>query len=30
MTNVISIGGIAASGTAYEITFIGGIYGADR
>jgi hypothetical protein len=27
-TNVISIGGIAASGTAYELTFIGGIYGA--
>ena len=26
--NVISIGGIAASGTDYEITFIGGIYGA--
>ena len=27
-TNVISIGGIAASGTAYENTYIGGIYGA--
>jgi hypothetical protein len=27
-TNVISIGGIAASGTPYELTFIGGIYGA--
>ena len=27
--NVISIGGIAASGTAYELTFIGGIYNAD-
>jgi len=27
-TNVISIGGIAASGTPYEMTFIGGIYGA--
>src|SRR5438067_837372 len=27
-TNVISIGGIAASGTSYENTFIGGIYGA--
>src|SRR5438067_10217324 len=27
-TNVISIGGIAASGTAYELTFIGGIYGS--
>jgi hypothetical protein len=26
-TNVISIGGIAASGTPYEMTFIGGIYG---
>ena len=26
--NVISIGGIAASGTAYTLTFIGGIYGA--
>ena len=26
--NVISIGGIAASGTDYEITFIGGIYEA--
>ena len=26
--NVISIGGIAASGTPYEMTFIGGIYGA--
>lgn len=26
--NVISIGGIAASGTPYENTFIGGIYGA--
>src|SRR5437764_6687452 len=26
--NVISIGGIAASGTPYELTFIGGIYGA--
>ncbi len=26
-TNVISIGGIAASGTDYEMTFIGGIYG---
>jgi hypothetical protein len=25
---VISIGGIAASGTPYEMTFIGGIYGA--
>jgi len=25
--NVISIGGIAASGTDYEMTFIGGIYG---
>ncbi len=25
--NVISIGGIAASGTPYELTFIGGIYG---
>ena len=28
-TNVISIGGIAASGTPYDLTFIGGIYGAD-
>ena len=28
-TNVISIGGIAASGTPYENTYIGGIYGAD-
>ena len=27
--NVISIGGVAASGTAYELTFIGGIYNAD-
>jgi hypothetical protein len=27
-TNVISIGGIAASGTPYGSTFIGGIYGA--
>ena len=27
-TNVISIGGIAASGTPYDLTFIGGIYGA--
>ena len=27
--NVISIGGIAASGTAYESTFIGGIYRTD-
>src|SRR3954447_8042638 len=27
-TNVISIGGIAASGTPYELTFIGGIFGA--
>jgi hypothetical protein len=27
-TNVISIGGIAASGTDYEMTFIGGIFGA--
>src|SRR3954453_4340524 len=27
-TNVISIGGIAASGTAYTSCFIGGIYGA--
>jgi hypothetical protein len=27
-TNVISIGGIAASGTDYTATFIGGIYGA--
>src|SRR5437588_21863 len=27
-TNVISIGGIPASGTAYTATFIGGIYGA--
>ena len=27
-TNVISIGGIAASGTAYENTYIGGIHGA--
>jgi hypothetical protein len=27
-TNVISIGGLAASGTAYEATFIGGIYNA--
>jgi hypothetical protein len=27
-TNVISIGGIAASGTPYELTFIGGIYGS--
>ena len=27
-TNVISIGGIAASGTPYENTYIGGIYGA--
>jgi hypothetical protein len=26
--NVISIGGIAASGTPYALTFIGGIYGA--
>ena len=25
-TNVISIGGLAASGTPYELTFIGGIY----
>ena len=29
MTNVISIGGIAASGTPYELTFIGGIYGSE-
>ena len=28
-TNVISIGGIAASGTPYELTFIGGIYGGE-
>jgi hypothetical protein len=28
-TNVISIGGIAASGTDYELTFIGGIYGSE-
>jgi hypothetical protein len=28
-TNVISIGGIAASGTDYENTYIGGIYGAE-
>jgi hypothetical protein len=28
-TNVISIGGIAASGTPYELTFIGGIYGSE-
>jgi hypothetical protein len=27
--NVISIGGIAASGTPYELTFIGGIYGSE-
>ncbi|HEX4707430.1 MAG TPA: hypothetical protein VH229_06820 [Candidatus Udaeobacter sp.] len=27
-TNVISIGGIAASGTPYDLTFIGGIYGS--
>jgi hypothetical protein len=27
--NVISIGGIAASGTRYENTYIGGIYGQD-
>ncbi len=27
-TNVLSIGGIAASGTDYENTYIGGIYGA--
>jgi hypothetical protein len=27
-TNVLSIGGIAASGTPYENTYIGGIYGA--
>ena len=27
--NVISIGGIAASGTEYQLTFIGGIYGAN-
>jgi hypothetical protein len=27
-TNVISIGGIAASGTDYEMTFIGGVFGA--
>jgi hypothetical protein len=27
--NVLSIGGIAASGTDYQMTFIGGIYGAD-
>jgi hypothetical protein len=27
--NVISIGGIAASGTPYEMTFIGGIYGSE-
>jgi len=27
--NVISIGGIAASGTPYDLCFIGGIYGAD-
>jgi hypothetical protein len=27
--NVISIGGIAASGTPYENTYIGGIYGAE-
>jgi len=27
--NVISIGGVAASGTPYELTFIGGIYNAD-
>jgi hypothetical protein len=27
-TNVISIGGIAASGTPYELTFIGGIFGS--
>jgi len=27
-TNVISIGGIAASGTDYTATYIGGIYGA--
>jgi hypothetical protein len=27
--NVISIGGIAASGTGYENTYIGGIYGAE-
>src|SRR4051812_27034576 len=27
-TNVISIGGIAASGTPYELTFIGGLFGA--
>ena len=28
-TNVLSIGGIAASGTPYENTYIGGIFGAD-
>jgi hypothetical protein len=28
-TNVISIGGIAASGTPYELTFIGGIFGSE-
>jgi len=28
-TNVISIGGIAASGTPYDLTFIGGIYGGE-
>jgi len=27
--NVISIGGIAASGTDYQLTFIGGIYGSE-
>ena len=30
MTNVLSIGGIAASGTPYENTYIGGIFGAVR
>src|SRR5438874_4569476 len=28
-TNVISIDGLPASGTPYDLTFIGGIYGAD-
>jgi len=28
-TNVLSIGGIAASGTPYDNTYIGGIYGGD-
>lgn len=28
-TNVIAIGGIAASGTPYELTFIGGIFGSE-